>query len=90
MYEYVAAALRKASSEKYKQISRKLDLAVYNEQIAYSNFFKKYQQSVTSKVSGTVNDAYLKAQGTAGRQSYGMVVDLTVAYFKREGIISAQ
>lgn len=89
MYEYVASALRKASSEKYQTVSRKLDLAVYNEQVAYSNFFKKYQQSVTSKVSGTVNDAYLKAQGTAGRQSYGMVVDLTVAYFKREGIISA-
>ena len=88
MYEYVAAALRRASSEKYKQLSDKLDLAVYNEQVAYSNFFKKYQKSVTSKVSGTVNDVYLKTQGTAGKKSYGMVVDLTVAYFKRENIIS--
>ncbi len=88
MYEYVAAALRRASSEKYKQISSKLNLAVRNEQVAYSNFFKKYQKSVTSKVSGTVNDVYLKTQGTVGKKSYGMVVDLTVAYFKRENIIS--
>lgn len=88
MYEYVAEALRRASSEKYKQLLQKLDLAVYNEQLAYSEFFKKYQKSVTSKVSGTVNDVYLKTQGTAGRKSYGMVVDLTVAYFKSENIIS--
>ena len=87
MYEYVASALQKADYDEYKLVSRKLDLAVYNEEVAYSEFFKKYKQSVTSKVTGTVNDAYLKAQGTAGRQSYGMVVDLTVAYFKSENII---
>lgn len=87
MYEYVAAALQKADQDEYKSISAKLDLAVYNEQVAYSQFFKKYQKSVTSKVSGTVNDVYLKVQGTEGRKSYGMVVDLTVAYFKSKNII---
>ena len=87
MYEYVAAALQRADSAEYKRISKKLHLAVYNEQIAYGEFFKKYQKSVTSKVSGTVNDVYLKTQGTVGRKSYGMVVDLTVAYYKSREII---
>ena len=87
MYEYVAAALQKADREKYDLVSQKLDLAVYNELVVYSEFFKKYQQSVTSQVSGTVNDVFLKTQGTEGRVSYGMVVDLTVAYFKSKNII---
>ena len=87
MYEYVAAALQEADREKYDLVSQKLNLAVYNELVVYSEFFKKYQQSVTSQVSGTVNDVFLKTQGTEGRASYGMVVDLTVAYFKSKNII---
>ena len=87
MYEYVAGALQKADRKEYDSISRKLDLAAYNEMVAYSEFFKKYKKSVTSQVSGTVNDVFLKTQGTEGRASYGMVVDLTVAYFKSKNII---
>ena len=33
-------------------------------------------------VVGTVNDSYLQSQGTPGTKSYGMVVDLAVAYHK--------
>jgi YesN/AraC family two-component response regulator len=53
----------------------------------FSKFFKKYVKSVTSQISGAVNDAYLQSQGTAGRKSYGMVVDLTVAYLKSNALI---
>ena len=36
---------------------------------------------MVADVSDTVNDTYLKIQGTAeGSRSYGMVVDLAVAY----------
>ncbi len=87
MYEYVAVALRKADSNEYKNVSASLDSSVKGELVAYSNFFKKYEKSVSSKVSGTVNDVYLKAQGTEGKKSYGMVVDLTVAYFKNKKLI---
>ena len=49
----------------------------------YSEFFDKYRDSVASEVSDAVNDTYLKGQGqTAGSASYGMVVDLAVAYYK--------
>ena len=43
----------------------------------------KYKESTASKVSGTVNNSYLQSQGeSAGLRSYGMVVDLAVAYFR--------
>ena len=87
MYEYVANALYSADKELFKKADATLSRQVYSEQVAYSKFFKKYQKSVTSQISGAVNDIYLQSQGTAGRKSYGMVVDLTVAYFKEEGHI---
>ena len=87
MYEYVANALYKADKELFKKADENLSRSVYNEQVAYSKFFKKYQKSVTSQISGTVNDIYLQSQGTVGKKSYGMVVDITVAYLKDLGHI---
>jgi hypothetical protein len=50
--------------------------------VAYSQFFDKYRDSVASEVTGTVNDVFLQSQGQkAGTQSYGLVVDLAVAYY---------
>jgi len=87
MFEYIIGALSKADKTMAKEIWKKLPREVYDEQRAYSEFFKKYEKSVTSQVSGAVNDAYLKGQGTEGKKSYGMVVDLTVAYFKKQNLI---
>lgn len=88
MYEYIASALKKADADLYGSAQVKLSSKILKEQAAYSRFFKKYQKSAAATVSGKVNDAYLKSQGTPGSMSYGMVVDLTVAYFKDIGIIS--
>ena len=87
MYEYIASALYKADRELYRDAYGRLDKNVIGELIAYSKFFDQYRESTASKVSNTVNDVYLKAQGTVGKKSYGMVVDIAVAYFKRENII---
>lgn len=87
MYEYIASALYKADKELYKEAVSTLDIRVRRELSAYSKFFNKYRESTASKVSNKVNDTYLKAQGTVGKKSYGMVVDLAVAYFKSEKII---
>jgi hypothetical protein len=51
---------------------------------AYSAFFNKYRDSTAGKVSEKVNDTFLQVQGTVGTKSYGMVVDLAVAYKKAE------
>jgi hypothetical protein len=88
MYEYVANALYRASPELYAKASGKLHADVKSEMIAYSNFFAKYQNSTAGSVSGAVNDTFLKFQGTEGTASYGMVVDLTVAYYKHLGMIT--
>ena len=59
-----------------------LPLPVRAEMQAYSAFFDKYRDSTASKVSETVNNTSLILQGTEGTKSYGMVVDLAVAYYK--------
>ncbi len=82
MYSYLADALYSADRELYRDAVSMLSEDVKNELIAYSKFFDKYRDSTAATVSDTVNDAYLKSQGTKGSVSYGMVVDLAVAYHK--------
>ena len=81
--EYVMSSLNQASTSKYHAFYGTLDYRVRFEFVAQSNFFNQYRDSVASNVSSTVNNAYLQSQGqTAGINSYGLVVDLTVAYYK--------
>ena len=88
MYEYVVNALYRADKTLYKTVASKKSARISAEQTAYNEFFAKYQDSVASNVAGTVNDAYLKDQGqTAGAKSYGLVVDLTVSYYKNNNMI---
>ena len=82
LYEYVASALWKADKELYFEVISTLSPYVKRELSAYSAFFDKYRDSVVSEVSDAVNNTYLTMQGTAGTASYGMVVDLAVAYYK--------
>ena len=83
LYEYIASPLS-ADAEKYRDIYFRLDEAVRGEMRAYSAFFEKYRHSVSGKVSEAVNNTYLKSQGTVGTRSYGLVVDLAVAYYKEQ------
>lgn len=83
LYEYVISALYRADVALYEKTVLKLSKPVRDELVAYSAFFEKYKDSVASEVSGAVNDTFLSVQGTAGSASYGMVVDLAVAYYKQ-------
>ncbi len=81
MFEYVGGPLYSASQSDYFEILRSLDIRVKCELSEYSVFFDKYRDSTASKVSGTINDTYLKSQGVEeGEKSYGLVVDLAVNY----------
>ena len=84
LYEYVASALYSASPELYGEVRSTLDRSVRAEQVAYSAFFEQYRDSVASEVSETVNNTFLTLHGTEGTKSYGMVVDLAVAYYRSE------
>ena len=82
VYEYVASALWKADKELYYKAVAHLNQEVKAEMTAYNRFYDKYKESTVSQVSGTINNSYLQSQGTPGTKSYGMVVDLAVAYYK--------
>jgi len=84
MYEYLASPLYKASPVKYREAVAGLDSRVRYDLDCYSAFFDRYRDSAASDVSDAVNNTYLKLQGTEGTKSYGMVVDLAVAYHLRE------
>ena len=81
LYEYVASALYQASPELYREAYQTLSIQVKDEMSAYSAFFEKYRDSTASEVSETVNNTFLIIHGTEGTKSYGMVVDLAVAYY---------
>ena len=83
LYEYVVSALYSANYELYKENYYKQPKTVIAERIAYSEFFDKYRENVVADVSEATNNAYLHSQGTPqGTRSYGMVVDLAVAYYR--------
>ncbi len=83
MYEYVISALYRANKELYADAYRGSPSAIKAELSAYDTFFEKYRKNVASTVSGAINNSYLVIQGTAGTKSYGMVVDLAVAYYEQ-------
>lgn len=83
-YEYVASALYRASPDLYYKAAGRLSDSVKGEMAAYNDFYDQYRDTTAGQVSGAINNSYLQSQGTPGTVSYGMVVDLTVAYYKTQ------
>lgn len=84
LYEYVSSALYSADKEAYAEVRSGLDPKARVEMSAYSKFFDKYRENIAADVTESVNNTYLTIQGTPGTKSYGMVVDLAVAYILGE------
>ena len=82
MYEYVTNALYSADYDLFIEARSGLCQTALNDMYSYNRFFEKYRTNTVAKVSGKVNDTYLKSQGQAGSVSYGLVVDLAVAYHR--------
>ena len=83
LYEYVASALYSANKELYRENYYKQPQTIIDERIAYSEFFDKYRENTVADISEATNNAYLQSQGASqGTRSYGMVVDLAVAYYR--------
>ena len=81
LYEYVSNALYSASPTLWSEVHSTLSVSVRYEMQSYAEFYSKYRDSVASEVSEAVNNTFLTIQGTEGTRSYGMVVDLAVAYY---------
>ncbi len=89
LYEYVASALYSADPTEdksmYYGVREMLDEDIIGEMRAYSNFYSKYRDSTAGKINNSINNAFLQANGSAeGSKSYGLVVDLAVAYYKEK------
>ncbi len=85
VFEYVLSALYRADAKRYEALVNDMPLSTRYEIVAYNEFFEKYRDNVAADISGAVNDSYLQSQGqSAGSRSYGMVVDLAVAYYKNQ------
>ena len=82
MYEYLRNALYAANPDYYTETYYSVPVNCRKEMTAYSKFFDKYRENVIEEVSESVNDTFLTINGTEGTRSYGMVVDLAVAYYK--------
>ena len=83
LFEYVLSAYGRADYESYKAFVPQIDDRIKGEMRAYSAFLEPYRDHVLGEVSSTVNNAYLEMNGTPGVISYGLVVDLAVAYYAR-------
>ncbi len=84
MVEYLSGALYSADKALWEKIYRELDNCIVYELYAYDEFYEKYRENTAATISNAVNDTYLKVQGqTAGTKSYGLVVDLAVAYYEK-------
>jgi len=85
LYEYVGSALYRANADLYWKSYRALPQNVINEEVAYSKFFDQYRDNVAADISQATNNFYLQSQGAPdGTRSYGLVVDLAVAYFRQK------
>ena len=75
--------LYSADKELWKRASAEMPKEVKWENAAYSGFFDKYRENVAEKVTTAVNNAYISSNNQpAGVKSYGLVVDLVVAYYR--------
>lgn len=83
LLQYLMDALSEADQSLYRKLrTNKLPAEMSGEFSAYSKFFRKYSESTASKVTSGINDVFLSSQGEkAGSASYGLVVDLAVAYY---------
>ena len=81
MFEYLASALGGTDREMLKSVYSDADERIIGELRSFSDFYYANKSEFLAAVSDFFNDNYLKAQGTEGIISYGLVVTLAVAYY---------
>lgn len=81
MFEYVSSALSRTNRDRFREIYLTVDPRIRGEISAFNDFYYAHKNELMSKISDFLNDNYLKASGTEGIISYGLVVELCVAYY---------
>lgn len=80
MLQYVMNALYRADRKLYQSLA--LTDHMIGEMRAYNRVYDKYDGQGVGQVADKLNNAYLQGMGTEGVASYGLVVDLAVAYYE--------
>lgn len=81
-YIYTNQELYRRSPESVAMLNKTLDPLVKQDLHTYSLFLKAHEGKI-EKISSTLNDSYLKANGIAdGEASYGRMVSLLLAYYQ--------
>ena len=81
LYDYVASSLYRTDKDRYYDLLDEMSDAVRGELIADSEVYQRFADNLLGKISNKINDLYLKANGTEGEISYGLVTRLAVAYY---------
>lgn len=82
-YVYLGNALYGADHDRWQEIYDSLPEAVRADLQSNNAYWAQFRDSTAKKVSNKVYDRLLKSYGDEnGMKSYGMVVDLLVAYYK--------
>ena len=81
LYDYVASSLYKTNKDRYYDLLDEMSDAVRGELIADSEVYQRFAGNWLGELSNKMNDLYLKANGTEGEISYGLVTRLAVAYY---------
>ena len=85
MYEYFINALAESDDSLFSKLYRSADDRIKGEIGSYNEFFDKYADTPVADISQSINNGYQQIQGIEeGTKSYGLVVDITVAYYKTE------
>lgn len=80
-------ALYKKNPDKYFEIRELYTEGMIKDLRHQSAYWAKYEDTVISTVSNKINDTYLKANNQSdGIQSYGRMLDLLLAYYRKEHI----
>ena len=81
-YTYLSNALYRQDHNAWQRVYDTLPAEVRADLAAYRNYWAQFEGKTAQKVSNTVYDGFLKANGDdLGIQSYGTVVDLLLAYY---------
>ena len=80
IYQYLSSALYRTDKELYNEVRSGLAPRAVADISASQAITREHQQSPLFELMNSVNDAYLKSNGTDGVVSYGYVVRLAASY----------
>ena len=81
-YTYLSNALYRQDYDAWQRVYDTLPTEVRADLAAYRDYWVQFEGRTVQKVSNTVYDGFLKANGDhLGIRSYGTVVDLLLAYY---------